>query len=192
MRLELLKTHHCGVLWNHMLIFSLDKFSLLTHCLNLSLNLLIFCYLEFFECFSTQKISKIRIIEYRKCGSFSEVLGKKNWGVFYTPQFSKLFNVQCNVAVITCCDHCYQLIGTTYLNRGSSIKDVSSKGRMRSFKRQCSTYTLLRIWWYAHSHFLLWRQFEWEPLKLHKKIIPHLLTLDVGVKICQARLCSSN
>ena len=52
-------------------------------------------------------------------------------------------------------------------------------------------YTLLHIWWYDHFHFLLWRQFEWEPLELHKQMIPHFLVLDVGIIISQAQLCTS-
>ena len=36
-----------------------------------------------------------------------------------------------------------------------------------------------------------WRGFDREPLKLHKQMIPHILALDVVVKICQEQLCSS-
>ena len=52
-------------------------------------------------------------------------------------------------------------------------------------------YTLLRIWRYAHFHFLLQSRFEWEPLELHKQMIPHFLALDVRVIIFQAQLCTS-
>ena len=53
------------------------------------------------------------------------------------------------------------------------------------------TYTLYRNWWYAHFHFWLWSRFEWEPLKLHRQMIPDYLALDVCVKISKAQLCSS-
>ena len=56
---------------------------------------------------------------------------------------------------------------------------------------QIVLYTLYRNWWYAHFHFLLLRQFKWEPLELHEQMIPHFLALDVGVKISQAQLCTS-
>ena len=52
-------------------------------------------------------------------------------------------------------------------------------------------YTLSRNSSYTPSAILLWRGFDREPLKLHKQMIPHLLALDVGIKICQAQLCSS-
>ena len=51
-------------------------------------------------------------------------------------------------------------------------------------------YTLSRNSSYTPSAILLQRGFDREPLKLHKQMIPHLLALDVGVKICQAQLCS--
>ena len=44
---------------------------------------------------------------------------------------------------------------------------------------------------HATLQILLWSRFVWEPLKLHKQMMPHFLALDVGVKICQAQLCSS-
>ena len=53
------------------------------------------------------------------------------------------------------------------------------------------TYTLSHNSSYTPSAILLWRGFDREPLKLHKQMIPHFLALDVGVKICQAQLCSS-
>ena len=53
------------------------------------------------------------------------------------------------------------------------------------------TYTLSRNSPYTPSAISLQREFDREPLKLHKQMIPHFLALDVGVKICQAQLCSS-
>ena len=53
------------------------------------------------------------------------------------------------------------------------------------------SYTLSCNSSYTPFAISLWKGFDREPLKLHKQMIPHLLALDVGVKICQAQLCSS-
>ena len=49
---------------------------------------------------------------------------------------------------------------------------------------------MLRFNTHATLQILLWSRFVWEPLKLHKQMIPHFLPLDVGVKLCQTQLCS--
>ena len=42
-----------------------------------------------------------------------------------------------------------------------------------------------------HTHLPQFRfEEDREPLKLHKQMIPHLLAIDVGVKISQAQLCT--
>ena len=51
-------------------------------------------------------------------------------------------------------------------------------------------YTLSRNSSYTPSSISIWRGFDREPLKLQKQMIPHFLALDVGVKLCQAQLCS--
>ena len=63
--------------------------------------------------------------------------------------------------------------------------------KVQQASQSAEIYTLSRNSAYTPSAILLQRGFDREPLKLHKQMIPHLLALDVGVKICQAQLCSS-
>ena len=51
------------------------------------------------------------------------------------------------------------------------------------------TYTLYGNRSNAYFHFLLWSRFEWEPLELHKQMVPHFLAVEFGIEISQAQLC---
>ena len=65
-------------------------------------------------------------------------------------------------------------------------------GTMWTEKNQhTGIYNLLQFNAHATQQILLWSRFVWELLKLHEQMIPHFLALDVGIKMCQAQLCSS-
>ena len=53
------------------------------------------------------------------------------------------------------------------------------------------TYTAAHMYPYGGFEYFVKSGFDREPLKLHKKTLPHSLALDVGLKISQAQLCSS-